>query len=398
MLRFARALAVAALVSSTILGCGDSGTTTGGPPDTSVKLVFDLAADLHDAAHFYDAPYPSDLRLDADGHPDLAGFPNPSSVATVTGLATEAEANPGFPVIPVAFLRLDGALAPRVPTDVIAAEPSAPIMLLDVDPASPEKGRLYPVIAQTLTPDAYTAENVLAVATRPGFILRASTKYAVVVLATANDADGKALGKNDLVERMASGGSPATGEEAAFALYAPLWDALEVAGVDATQVVAATVFTTGDVVAATAKLGDAVVDAYDVTLEGLALDAADIYPELCLLRGKVTLPQFQKGTPPYDTDGLFEIGADGQPKMQRMEEAPFAVVIPRTPMPADGYPLVLNVHGSGGFSVAMVQPVNDAGVPGDPIGPAFPYATKGIGMAGVAMPVNPERLPGAEET
>jgi len=398
MLGWPRALALATLVSLSV-GCGDdTSTTTGGPPDTSVKLVFDLKADLHDGAHFYDAPYPSDLRVDASGHPDLAGFPNPSNVKTVTDLATEAEDGVGFPVIPVAFLRFDGALTPRAPTDVIAADPTSPILVVDVDPASPEKGRLIPAIAQTLTPDAYTAENVLAVATRPGFILRASTKYAVVVMTNANDANGKALGKNDLISRMASGATAGDGEGDAFALYAPLWDALETAHVDKSNVVAATVFTTGDVVAATAKLGDGVLGDYDVTLEDITLDAADIYPELCMLRGTVKLPQFQKGAAPYDTDGLFEIGPDGKPVEQRMETAPFAITIPRTTMPTAGYPLVLNVHGSGGYSIAMARPVGDDELPGDPIGPAFPYATKGIGMAGVAMPVNPERLPGAEET
>ena len=34
------------------------------PPGTA--LVFDLDADLSTTAHFYDQPYPSDLRLDAN--------------------------------------------------------------------------------------------------------------------------------------------------------------------------------------------------------------------------------------------------------------------------------------------------------------------------------------------
>ncbi len=387
------------MIAATSVGaCGDDGSTTGTQPGPGVTFVMDLSADLHDPAHFYDVPYPSDLRVDADGHPDLAGFPNPAEVATVADLVGEATSTRGFSVLPVAFLHFDGAIAPRVSTDIIAADPSSPILLLDVDPASPERGRTYPVVAESLDPDQYTAENVLAVATRPGFVLRSGTKYAVVVMASANDADGKPLHPNDLLSRIMSGGAPAAGEEAAFTLYADLVSTLDLASVDKAGVAGATVFTTARVVEETAALGDAVVDAYDVVLEDLAIDPANIYPELCLLRGKVTLPQFQVGTAPYDTGGLFEIGEDGLPVQQRTEDAPFAIVIPRKPMPAAGYPLVLNVHGSGGFSIAMVRPVADDGLPGDPIGPAFPYASKGIGMAGIAMPVNPERLPGAEET
>jgi hypothetical protein len=67
-------------------------------------------------------------------------------------------------------------------------------------------------------------------------------------------------------------------------------------------------------------------------------------------------------------------------------------------MPVGGYPLILNIHGSGGFSIAMVRPVADDGKPGLPLGPAFPYAKRGFAMAGSAMPLNPERLPGASET
>jgi hypothetical protein len=398
MLRHLRLASTVLIFAALAASCGDDAATTGGQTDPGVEFVLDLSADLHDPTHFYDVPYPSDLRLDADGHPDLAGFPNPAEVKTVADLVGEATSGKGFSVLPVAYLRFDGALGARVPSDVVAADAASPILLLDVDPASPERGRLYPVIAETLAVDQYTSDNVLAVATRPGFVLRSGTKYAAVVMASANDAEGKPLHPNDLLGRIMSGGAPGAGEEAAFSLYADLLGALDLAGVDRAQVAGATVFTTARVVEETAALGDAVVDAYDVVLEDLAIDPANVYPELCLLRGKVTLPQFQVGTPPYDTGGLFEIGDDGLPTQQRTEDAPFAIVIPRTPMPEAGYPLVLNVHGSGGFSIAMVRPVADDGLPGDPIGPAFPYATKGIGMAGIAMPVNPERLPGAEET
>ncbi len=148
----------------------------------------------------------------------------------------------------------------------------------------------------------------------------------------------------------------------------------------------------------TAALGDAVLAAHDVTIDGLTLDMTELHPELCVLRGTVTLPQFQGGTPPFDTDGRLVLDAAGVPIEQRTEVAPVAITIPRAPMPAAGYPLVLNVHGSGGYSIAMVRPVADDGMPGNPIGPSFPIATKGIAMAGFAMPLNPERFPGAEET
>jgi len=163
-------------------------------------------------------------------------------------------------------------------------------------------------------------------------------------------------------------------------------------------VAAATVFTTGRTVEETAAIGDAVKDAYDVTIDDLTFDADELYPELCVLRGTVTLPQFQEGEPPFDTLGSFAFDGDLTLVEQRTEQAPVAIVIPRTPMPEAGYPLILNVHGSCGFSIAMVRPVGDDCLPNTPIGPAFPNATKGIATAGFAMPLNPERLAGAPET
>ncbi|NUP05782.1 MAG: hypothetical protein HOW73_06955 [Polyangiaceae bacterium] len=387
---------LAALAAFAAASCGDDSQ----PPPTEEEgttFLFDLAADLHDPAKFFDVPYPSDLRLDAGGHPDLAGFPNPQAVGNVTGLVTGAKERTGFPVLPVAYLRFDAPLAARVETDVIAADVGSPILLVDIDADSNDKGALVPVVAKTLEADPYTSENVLAVAARPGFILRPGTTYAVVVMKSANDAENKPLGKSAILERLRTN-APGAGEEAAAELYAPLWPTLDVLGISAEDVAAATVFTTGRVVEETAALGDAVLDKYDVTIENLAFDADELYPELCVLRGTVKLPQFQQGTPPYDENGLFQMGDDGLPVERAMEEAPVAIVIPRTPMPDAGYPLVLNVHGSGGYSIAMVRPVGDDGVPGDPIGPAFPYATKRLAMAGFAMPLNPERFSGAEET
>lgn len=394
---FALLTLLTGLASIGLVACGDDTGTTPPDPETGTTFVLDLSADLSDPAKFYDVPYPSDLRLDASGKPKLEGFPNPASVTNVTGLVSGAAEAVGFSVLPVAYLRFSAPVSPRAPTDVIAADPASPILLVDIDADSPSRGELVPTIAETLGVDPYTSENVLAVAPRPGFILRPGTTYAAIVMKSANDAEGKALGTNEVLERLRSGSAKAE-EQAAAELYAPLWETLGTVGVDGASVAAATVFTTGRVVEETAALGDRVLAAHDVVIEDLAFDAEELTPELCVLRGTVTLPQFQAGEAPFDEEGLFSFDSDGLPIVTRTEDAPVAIVIPRTPMPTTGYPLVLNVHGSGGYSIAMVRPVGDDGVPGDPIGPAIPYATKRLATAGFAMPLNPERFIGAEET
>lgn len=391
---FVGGLAALALLT----GCDDG--TTPPPPDNSTKAVFDLAANLDDPAHFFDIPYPSDLRLDEGKHPHLTGFPNPSGAFVVTGMLENATEAVGFPVVPVAHFLFDHPLKERSKDDVIAADATSPVLLVDIGPLSPDNGKLIPTIAATLPSDPYTPENLLAVAPRPGFVLRPNTKYGVVVLRAIGDADGKPLGANASLMRLAKHTPEGDAESQADGTYSLLWDPLDRLGVKAEDVAAATVFTTGSVVEELNQLGDKVKGAYAITLDGLAevTDPADQYAEFCYLKGTVTYPQFQTGTPPFDEGGRFEIGADGLPKKQRDETAPIILLVPKTPMPAKGYPILFNVHGSGGYSVAAVRPVGDDGKPGDPIGPAFVVTKKGIAVAGSAMPVNPERLPGASET
>ncbi len=394
---FSRLLRVVGLgLLLSVSACGDDSETKPGP-DTSVKLVFDTSADLTDPAHFFDAPYPSDLRVN-DGSPDLRGFPNPGKIVPIDGFIENAMEAKGFPVLAVSFFRFSAPLSPREATDVVAAEPTAPIILIDVDESSPEYGKQLPVIARTLEADPFTAENVLAVAARPGFVLRAGTQYGVVVLDSALDAEGNKLGKNDVIESAKKKRDGGEGQAGPDGLLVPLWGALDAAGVATDSVVAATVFTTGEVVKNTAEIGDKVLAKYDITIDDLAIDATEDYAELCVLRGSVTLPQFQAGERPFDTEGKFSFDTDGTPVEQRTEQAPVVIVIPRTPMPAAGYPLILNVHGSCGYSIAMVRPVDDTCTVSEPIGPAFPNSLKGIATAGMAMPLNPERYPGATET
>ena len=395
------ALVVAALLTSS---CGDEDTVAGS------TLVFDLSANLDDPAHFFDAPYPSDLRLDQDGHPDLAGFPNPENVGILSGLIRNAHEEKGFPVIPVAHFQFTKPLAKRSKDDVIPAgiDTKTPIYVIklnggDAGAPSPSDGpescAFAPTVADTPEADRYLPANVLSIAPRPGFVLRPGTRYAFVVEEGADDAKGQPLDKNEVLERLKKHAPAGTAETAVDALYRPLWDTLRFCGKDGARVVAATVFTTATTVQDTSDIGSKIVDAYDITLDGLGEnpDPKEQYDEFCYLTGTVTYPQFQTGTPPFDEGGTFVFGPDGLPEKQRDEVAPIILLVPKMPMPAKGYPIMFNIHGSGGYSVAPVRPVGDDGLPGDPIGPAFPITSKGIAIAASAMPVNPERLPGASE-
>ncbi|MDX2170355.1 MAG: hypothetical protein SF182_25005 [Deltaproteobacteria bacterium] len=386
---------------ATASGNAIAATLFGAAPGASID--HDFGADLADAAHFYDLPYPSDLRLRADGSPDLAGYPIAPGNALTSSLKSIAGRRAGFPAVPVGYFRLSAAPAPRVPDDVIPARPDAPILLLNIDEApSPRRGSLYPLVAHTPPTDPYVPAHLLAVGVMPGTVLPASSRYALVVMRAAGDARGLPLGVGlDLLQLRAGGVPPGQRGEAARALYAPLWPALRELGIDLDQVAAATVFTVGDTVADFAAMSTQLVARHPTTVEGVALD--EVHPRFCELRGFMHVPQFQRGTPPFDTLGDFEIDPqDGLPKVQRDDVTPVVVTLPRQPMPVGGYPLMVYFHGSAGLAAqvvdrgrTLVAGPNGATNPVPGEGPAYVVAPYGIAAAASGLPTNPERLAGA---
>lgn len=387
------------LLLCTTFACSDD--DRGDPVGT--MLYFDLDGQVAEQDAFFDFPFPSDLRLNGDGTPDLTGFPNPKNIQIVKDLVDLADERPGFPVMPVTYFRFTAPLDSRAASDVIPASVDSPILLVDIDPDSPRRGSLYPTVALTLVVDEYLAGHGLAVAPRPGVVLDGARTYGVVVMRSQLDAEGAPLEPPSGLRQLIAGEVPegAWGPQAAD-LYAPLWTTLAQIGVDPQAVAAATVFTTGDVVEALGQLSDRVMDEYTLTIDGLAVDADDgaSHERYCELVATVSYPQFQQGTPPFNEQGKFEFGADGLPIKQRDEVAPIVLTLPKAPMPEAGYPLMIYFHGSGGRHSQVVDrgPVTEVG--GEPTigeGPAHVVAEFGIAAAGSALPVNPERVPGASD-
>ncbi|HEY8038832.1 MAG TPA: hypothetical protein VIF15_03530, partial [Polyangiaceae bacterium] len=137
------------------------------------------------------------------------------------------------------------------------------------------------------------------------------------------------------------------------------------------------------------------------------------------LQAQISYPQFQKGSPPYDTEGLFALDASGMPVKQGDLTAPLTITLPKQPMPAGGYPLVVYFHGTGGISTAIAdrgtwRPETDTGqcpqgqaldtwngktgcnTPGQ--GPGWVLAPRGFAMAASALPVNPQRYPAGQSS
>lgn len=373
------------------------------PPQGGTQLIYDVDGAFDSVETFFDFPFPADNRLKSDGTPDVRGMPNPTELDLVAGLIETAGQRPGWTTHPVVWFRFDAPLVGRDMHEVIAPEATSPVLLVDIDPGSATRGALYPTVAGTLEADNHTPEHMLGVAPRPGFVLRPGHQYAVLVRRDLGDAAGDPLGVPAGLWTLLHGGTPEGRHgEALRGQLSPLLETLEILGIEPAEIAAATTFTTADVVGDLADMVQRVRETYSATIDAGSLrvdpdDGAD-HDRLCELVGTISMPQFQVGVPPFDAEGLFELDATGLPIEQRQESLPFTLVLPKGEMPAGGYPFVLYVHGSGGLSTTVIDrgriPCQGcASIKGE--GPGYVLAAHGFASAGMAMPVNPERVPGA---
>ena len=369
------------------------------PPGTRALLDTAALGDGMPSDRWFDFPYPSDLRRKPDGHLSLATMPNPRNLPLIRGIIQAAEQETGFPVNPTAWFRFSGPVAAEDGARTLTTVDASRAILIALNGEAGAIGRPLPIVAQTLAEDLYVPSNLLALAPVPGFILAPDTTYAFVVFNTFGNAQGGPLEPSSLLASLARGERPTdTGfdPEALAANYAPLWPVLTAGGYNPATVVAATVFTTGDVTREMFELSEQVRGAFDLDLSNLAVDPDDgaTHEGFCELQGTMEVPEFQEGAPPYNTGGLFVRDADGNLVQQRRPRIPFVVNLPAAPMPIGGYPLSLFFHGSGGISTQVV----DRGTDGTTAqGPAWVLAHRGIGTAASALPVNPERIPGASD-
>jgi hypothetical protein len=332
---------------------------------------------VHQHGTFFDDPWPSDRRLDAGGAPDLSNFPNPRNVPILTNLISIVPNRHGWPMMAAGYFRFTAPIKTEFSLDQPLA--AGPIYLVDIDPASPERGALYPVVAQMLPKDGYVPTNVLAVAPRPGVVLRGNTEYAYVLQKF----------EAGLVRPSAFHDSDAP----------DLWPTLDMLSIPRASILVATTFTTGDEVARTAARAEAIRQQYKPTITGLTL-AATQYPTFCTLHGQITMPQFQLGTQPFDSGGTFMLDGNDVPMKQSDMTIPVTITLPNEAMPATGWPLYQFFHGSGGVSTGIVDlgPSPDSGdhpTPG--YGPGYIVALHHIAAASSALPLNPERLQGATD-
>ncbi len=345
---------------------------------SGVSARYDLAG-----KGWHDTPFPSELRRRDDGGLDLSGFPEPRKGAPDPLLAsylTHGEAVlDGWGVAPTAYIAFDGALQKgALPTPTASMGPDSQLLLVDVDAASPERGRRYPLrSAQSgFERGNLLHPHLLMVQAAWGAVLRPDTSYALIVRRGLRDSLDRPLAQPEAL---------AAALDAAFGLGPVPTDPLQArlaqtlaplaATVDAGKltllprdIAAVAVFRTGRPALELAKLAKW-LDAWPGFQNATKWALHKEKPGYRLYTAEYVAPNFQHGTPPYlSGGGGFAFLPDGTPDPARLDEPiRVAVAVPKltpgTGLDVGGlHPVVIYSHGTGGdyFSFIDDSPNNTA--------------------------------------
>jgi hypothetical protein len=316
------------------------------------------------AGGFFDAPWPSDTRLHADGSIDLTGFPGRDIAIADLVLGRGEAATFGFGTNSAVHFRASGAIDPA--TLPLAAEasvvPRSTAVLLDLDDPTADPVPLLADVKAEGT--ALRPSNLVTLLPYPGHPLRPSTRYAAAIFSGVLDTAGDRLAPSPLLEAL-DGPAP-TGVDPAtwMALREDRADTIEAVRARTlwhpSELVAFTAFTTQDPTSEMAAVADAVAALpQPEVVSRQPATAPCAAGGTSRSTGRVALPVWQAGPRPFlNEGGGIVVGADGRAVQQGVELGTSGtgvvldIAIPCGPAPADGWPVLFWIAGTGGAARA----------------------------------------------
>jgi dienelactone hydrolase len=334
--------------------------------EPAARVLFDIPRAGDVSGDFFRLPYPNDIRF-RDGHLFLSDFPRPFAFPgldildkVVRGIESE---HLGYGPNPVVTFRLSRTAAFDAATG--SAAPGA-VRFVDLTEGAAEYGTAVAHRLATMTPGMYLCARHLLVLRDSGTPLLGGHTYAVVLTSALLDQDGQAFARDTDFRVMLAASAP-TGPErlAAWTAYAPLRRWLGKDAALAKSTVAAAVFTV-DGFNPAAQLRAAVATGAAPAVKdlvrcgpGVASVCDDGRTKGCAsasestpfveYQGRLEMPVFQQGTPPFDTaGGGISYDGNGTPVVARRELVCFSLTVPKGAAGAGGWPVVLYGHGTGG--------------------------------------------------
>ncbi|MCA9597416.1 MAG: hypothetical protein KC776_29080 [Myxococcales bacterium] len=343
------------------------------PNPDSVRAYFEVPGVSDPAGQtgdFFRLPFPNDVRIEG-GKVNLDGFPTPGDellgfdpVQRYVDAVAASES--GWSTYPTVIFRFSGPInfdTFKVKNNV------SPVMWIDVTPGAPEYGDNAGLSwFASGGRSHYVCDNWFGVRRPQGAPLVPGHTYAVWMTTAGQSESGQPIARSPQLAALLASSAPGDAKLAqAYAKYKPFRDYLADKAIDQSTILNASVITASAVrdpmaaLAAAEKAagapavkswvkcgGGAVSPCPDATGDRACGDGTADYDEYHAL---VSLPIFQNGTPPYETEG-----GDIAAAPVRTEDVCMALTVPKGAMPANGWPVVVFAHGTGGSFRSHIRP------------------------------------------
>lgn len=332
------------------------------------------------ANDFFRLPFPNDARVSAEGGIDLSAFPQPPANVVpldfndrfVSAFASDVT---GFGANEAVFFRFSGPplLCPQdcgsgCPAGCMGtSEPKPTIYVVEIRDADGQAVAKFSPISFTWTASTartkYLCWNYLVVMPSPTDSWRPGRTYAVFLPSYLRGADNEIMTQDSDFAAMLEASSPGAELDQAWSAYAPLrsWLALaptfphDGSFIEADDLAVAAVLTIRDPKVIPAALATAIAAApaaepsdYNVCAATSSACADPVTEAFIEVQGHVALPNFQQGSPPYESIGGSVAVTNGVAQLQADVSARFSLSVPKGTPPADGWPVVVYAHGTGG--------------------------------------------------
>lgn len=346
-----RSLVSSALLVWLLAGCGEPPVYE--PAATQVLLNTSAIDD-----DYFGAPWPDDRRLEEDGTLDTEAFPNPNNGGLFKIVVESSNKMfKGWGLSSPIYLPFGAAIdpesLPQTPQDAVGE--NASVYLTAIDPASPVYGKRVPLEWQWMPEEtSFLPGNVLAARPVVGLPLEEETLYALVVTTSVKDGNGLPVGPQEDLWRVLNPWKDEN-QPADAAHWQPLVKFLDDRGIARETIAGAAVFTTQNATGELFRVRDAALELPAPRLESLEFawtrsERNDLEGGFALFRGTYEAPNFQHGDAPYARKGgEFRFDENGKALVAAQESLRVSICVPTsTPVPAQGFPVVLYSHGTGG--------------------------------------------------
>jgi pimeloyl-ACP methyl ester carboxylesterase len=317
---------------------------------------------------FFRLPFPNDIRLDAKGHVDISDFPTPGlnplvGIDPIAAYVKVVNGMEGWGTNATVTFRFSG------PINLGSFSGEDGIVWVDItDPTDP----IFSGIGyQTSTGNTnYVCHDMLSIRRADGFPMEPGHVYAVMLTADGKSKHGDKLVRAPNFSAMLQTSAPADAKlAAAYAKFEPMRTYLKTQSIDPDSVLVGTVITVGptrdlmtDLAAAVRATDLPKASQWTLCDKGVkspcpqaeeSRACGEANSKFSEYHALVELPIFQQGEPPYLTQG----GEIKTSKPARTEAVCMSLTIPKgVQQPADGWPLVVFTHGTGGsFRSSVIQ-------------------------------------------